>query len=88
MHSPYAAGVTVGETVGSRVLGIVQAGGQGSRMDVLTRERAKPALPFAGGYRLIDFTLSAMAHAGLTDVWVSVQYQPRSAEVMGVLSGS
>ena len=37
-----------------RLLAIVQAGGKGSRMDVLTRERAKPALPFAGSYQLID----------------------------------
>ena len=40
------------------VLAIVQAGGKGSRMDVLTRERAKPALPFAGQYQLVDFALS------------------------------
>jgi glucose-1-phosphate adenylyltransferase len=59
---------------GRGVLGIVQAGGQGSRMDVLTRERAKPALPFAGCYQLIDFALSAMTHARIEDVWVSVQY--------------
>ena len=59
---------------GRGVLGIVQAGGQGSRMDVLTRERAKPALPFAGCYQLIDFALSAMTHARVDDVWVSVQY--------------
>jgi glucose-1-phosphate adenylyltransferase len=59
---------------GRGVLGIVQAGGHGSRMDVLTRERAKPALPFAGCYQLIDFALSAMTHARIDDVWVSVQY--------------
>lgn len=58
-----------------RVLGIVQAGGAGRRMDVLTRERAKPALPFAGSYQLIDFALSSLAGAGVADVWVSVQYQ-------------
>lgn len=49
-------------------------------MDVLTRERAKPALPFAGRYRLIDFTLSMLAHAGITDVWVSVQYLATSLD--------
>lgn len=64
----------------SRVLAIVQAGGQGSRMDVLTRERAKPALPFAGGYRLIDFVLSTIAHSAVEDVWLSVQYQASSLD--------
>jgi glucose-1-phosphate adenylyltransferase len=57
-----------------RVLGIVQAGGEGSRMDVLTRERAKPALGFAGAYKLIDFPLSCFAGSGIADVWVSVSY--------------
>jgi len=62
------------------VLGIVQAGGQGSRMDVLTRERAKPALPFGGVNRLVDFALSALVHAEVEDVWVSVQYQVASID--------
>ena len=62
------------------VLCIVQAGGQGSRMDVLTRERAKPALPFGGVHRLIDFTLSSLAHSELADIWVSVQYQVASID--------
>lgn len=62
------------------VLAVVQAGGQGSRMDVLTRERAKPALPFGGVHRLIDFTLSSLVHADLADVWVSVQHQVASID--------
>ncbi len=62
------------------VLGLVQAGGQGSRMDVLTRERAKPALPFGGVNRLVDFALSALFHAEVDDVWVSVQYQVASID--------
>lgn len=62
------------------VLCVVQAGGQGSRMDVLTRERAKPALPFGGVHRLIDFTLSSLANSDLADVWVSVQYQVASID--------
>lgn len=57
-----------------RVLAIIQAGGAGSRMDVLTRERAKPALPFAGCFKLIDFALSSLAGSGIPDVWVSVSY--------------
>jgi glucose-1-phosphate adenylyltransferase len=62
------------------VLAIVQAGGQGSRMDVLTRERAKPALPFGGAHRLVDFALSSLVHSELVDVWVSVQYQVASID--------
>jgi len=63
-----------------QVLGLVQAGGAGGRMDVLTRERAKPALPYGGVHRLIDFTLSSFVHAGLSDVWVSVEYQVASID--------
>ncbi|CUR55804.1 Nucleotidyl transferase [metagenome] len=58
-----------------RVLCIIQAGGAGSRMDVLTRERPKPALPIAGVYQLLDFPLSNLSHSGISDVWLSVQYQ-------------
>jgi glucose-1-phosphate adenylyltransferase len=67
------------------VLAIVQAGGQGSRMSVLTRERAKPALPFGGVHRLVDFAMSSLYHAELDDVWVSVQYQVASID--GYLAG-
>ena len=62
------------------VLGLVQAGGSGGRMDVLTRERAKPALPYGGVHRLIDFPLSSFVHAGIRDVWVSVEYQVASID--------
>lgn len=62
------------------VLAVVQAGGQGGRMDVLTRERAKPALPYGGVHRLIDFALSALVHADLIDVWVSLEYQVTSID--------
>ncbi|GAB2458893.1 glucose-1-phosphate adenylyltransferase family protein [Nocardioides hungaricus] len=61
-----------------RILALVQAGGSGGRMDVLTRERAKPTLPFAGVFRLIDFPLSNLANAGVDDVWLSVQYHGAS----------
>lgn len=63
-----------------RVLAVVQAGGQGARMDVLTRERAKPALPFAGTYQLIDIALSSISNSGVDDVWVSVQYMAGSLD--------
>ena len=49
-------------------------------MDVLTRERAKPALPFGGVHRLVDFPLSAFVHAEVRDVWVSVEYQVASID--------
>ncbi len=62
------------------VLAVVQAGGKGSRMDVLTRERAKPALPFGGVHRLVDFALSSLVHSELEEVWVSVQYQVASID--------
>jgi glucose-1-phosphate adenylyltransferase len=58
-----------------KILALIQAGGKGSRMDVLTRESPKPVLPFAGEFRLIDFPLSNLRNSGITDVWLSVQYQ-------------
>jgi glucose-1-phosphate adenylyltransferase len=61
-----------------KVLVLVLAGGKGSRLELLTETRAKPAVPFAGVYRLIDFPLSNCQHSGIADVWVSVQYQPQS----------
>ena len=59
-----------------RVLALVLAGGEGGRLAPLTDERAKPALPFAGVYRLIDFPLSNCLHSGIGDVWVIQQYEP------------
>ncbi|WP_369140721.1 glucose-1-phosphate adenylyltransferase family protein [Modestobacter versicolor] len=61
-----------------KVLVLVLAGGKGSRLELLTETRAKPAVPFAGVYRLVDFPLSNCEHSGIADVWVSVQYQPQS----------
>src|SRR5919202_4846386 len=61
-----------------RILVLVLAGGQGGRLELLTESRAKPAVPFAGVYRLVDFPLSNCEHSGIADVWVSVQYQPIS----------
>ena len=61
-----------------KILVLILAGGAGGRLDVLTEQRAKPALPFGGTLRLIDFSLSNCLHSGLTDVWVVEQYQPHS----------
>jgi glucose-1-phosphate adenylyltransferase len=60
------------------VLVLVLAGGAGGRLELLTEQRAKPAVPFAGMYRLIDFPLSNCLHSAISDVWVLQQYQPAS----------
>jgi glucose-1-phosphate adenylyltransferase len=61
-----------------KVLTLLLAGGEGSRMKALTEARAKPVLPFAGVYRLIDFPLSNCVHSGIADVWVVEQFQPHA----------
>ncbi len=61
-----------------KVLTLILAGGKGSRLGVLTKERAKPAMPFAGTHRLIDFALSNCMHSRLTDVWVIEQHELHS----------
>lgn len=55
---------------------MILAGGQGSRLGILTKNVAKPAVPFGGKYRIIDFPLSNCAHSGITTVGVLTQYQP------------
>ena len=57
-------------------IAMILAGGQGSRLGVLTQDVAKPAVPFAGKYRLIDFPLSNCVNSGLDTVGVLTQYQP------------
>ncbi len=61
-----------------KVLALILAGGSGGRLEVLTRRRAKPVMPFAGVYRLIDIPLSHCVHSGLSDVWVVEQYELHS----------
>ncbi len=61
-------------------LTFILAGGQGERLQPLTRHRAKPAVPFGGAYRIIDFTLSNCIHSGLRRIYVLTQYQARSLE--------
>jgi glucose-1-phosphate adenylyltransferase len=60
------------------VFSIILAGGEGSRLSILAEKRAKPAMPFAGKYRIIDFTLSNCANSGLADIAVLTQYRPHS----------
>jgi glucose-1-phosphate adenylyltransferase len=61
-----------------RVLGIVLAGGKGTRLSPLTRERAKPAVPFGGKYRIIDFVLSNFVNSGIYSVYVLTQFRSQS----------
>ena len=61
-----------------RVLGIVLAGGKGTRLYPLTRERAKPAVPFGGKYRIIDFVLSNFVNSGIYSVYVLTQFRSQS----------
>ena len=61
-----------------RVLGIVLAGGKGTRLYPLTRERAKPAVPFGGKYRIIDFVLSNFVNSGIYSIYVLTQFRSQS----------
>jgi glucose-1-phosphate adenylyltransferase len=61
-----------------RVLGIVLAGGKGTRLFPLTRERAKPAVPFGGRYRIIDFVLSNFINSGINSIYVLTQFRSQS----------
>jgi len=61
-----------------RVLGIVLAGGKGTRLSPLTKERAKPAVPFGGKYRIIDFVLSNFINSGIYSVYVLTQFRSQS----------
>jgi glucose-1-phosphate adenylyltransferase len=61
-----------------RILGMIMAGGEGTRLFPLTRERAKPAVPFGGKYRLIDFVLSNFVNSGIFSIYVMVQFKSQS----------
>jgi glucose-1-phosphate adenylyltransferase len=63
-----------------RILGIVLAGGAGTRLAPLTEDRAKPAVPFGGLYRLIDFALSNLVNAGVLRIAVLTQYKSHSLD--------
>jgi glucose-1-phosphate adenylyltransferase len=65
---------------GPRVLGIVLAGGEGKRLAPLTQDRAKPAVPFGGNYRLIDFVLSNLVNAEIRQIAVLTQYKSHSLD--------
>ncbi len=67
-------------TSGPNVLSIVLAGGEGKRLMPLTADRAKPAVPFGGTYRLIDFVLSNLVNSDLTKICVLTQYKSHSLD--------
>ena len=61
-----------------KIMAVVLAGGEGERLSILSQKRAKPAVPFGGKYRIIDFTLSNCVNSDISDVVVLTQYNPRS----------
>lgn len=63
-----------------RVLTVILAGGKGSRLEPLTRDRAKPAVPFGGAYRIIDFSLSNCLNSGLRKILMLTQYKAISLD--------
>jgi glucose-1-phosphate adenylyltransferase len=63
-----------------KIFGIVLAGGEGKRLMPLTADRAKPAVPFAGNYRLIDFALSNLINSGMRQIVVLTQYKSHSLD--------
>lgn len=63
-----------------RVLALILAGGKGTRLEPLTRDRAKPAVPFGGAYRIIDFTLSNCINSGLRKILVLTQFKSASLD--------
>src|SRR5499426_428876 len=62
------------------VMAMVLAGGQGTRLQPLTADRAKPAVPFGGTYRLIDFALSNLVNGGIRKIVVLTQYKSHSLD--------
>jgi len=61
-----------------KIIAFVLAGGRGNRLLPLTRERSKPAVPFGGKYRMVDFVLSNLINSGIFSIYVMVQYRSQS----------
>src|SRR5258706_10944255 len=65
-------------TAQMKIVALVLAGGEGTRLYPLTAEHAKPALPFANGYRICDFVLSNLVNSSISTIYVLAQYKPES----------
>lgn len=76
----FASGNNISDMGNPRIFGMVLAGGEGKRLMPLTEERAKPAVPFGGSYRLIDFALSNLINSGLRRIVVLTQYKSHSLD--------
>src|SRR6185312_9246562 len=61
-----------------KIVALVLAGGEGTRLYPLTAEHAKPALPFANGYRIVDFVLSNLVNSKISTIYMLAQYKPES----------
>lgn len=61
-----------------KIVALVLAGGEGTRLYPLTAEHSKPALPFANGYRIVDFVLANLVNSGITTIYMLAQYKPDS----------
>ncbi len=62
----------------ARVLAMIMAGGKGERLHPLTRDRSKPAVPFGGRYRIVDFVLSSFVNSEILSIYILVQYKSQS----------
>ncbi|MDR5696136.1 MAG: glucose-1-phosphate adenylyltransferase [Armatimonadota bacterium] len=79
MTTPKTAASRAGYPGGRRrTLGIILAGGRGERLHPLTRERSKPAVPFGGKYRIVDFVLSNFVNSNVFSLYILVQYKSQS----------
>src|SRR5690554_3588055 len=74
------SGAYCGGMASQKIFGIVLAGGEGKRLMPLTADRAKPAVPFAGNYRLVDFALSNLINSGMRQIVVLTQYKSHSLD--------
>ena len=61
-----------------KIMGLILAGGKGTRLSPLTKERAKPAVPFGGKYRIVDFVLSNFINSGIYSIYVLIQFRSQS----------